>query len=398
MKRHFSFLLLLLFAAQAHAQIYYSEPYATGTGSSWFDPGDLETLLTNAPDGSQVWVKQGLYDISNTIVITHSISIYGGFEGTENNPSERSLITHNYSILHAPSQIMIGSILSVNVDPYNGIHPVIQNISHFELDGFYLENAFTGSWGGALRVESVDNLVLRNIVVRFCQAYDGGGMYLENIPLGYMENVMFWENYASCYGGGLFVSDCENFIMVNTAFNGNYAGCSNSPVPPHLKETYGSSGLFFEQSKIDVHFMTLTQNSFGKGGYVARSTVHFNNVISYPDSINIEYNHNDTVYYDHCCLWTTDHLRLQGLVYMPYLGDWTNMIVDWDVHNTVIETNIISSNPLYDLNTYFPYPYLQSGSPCIDAGSGTYGIPYDLFGLQRPSGTNMDIGAMEYQQ
>lgn len=135
--------------------------------------------------------------------------------------------------------------------------------------------------------------------------------------------------------------------------------------------------------------MSVTQNEDGKGGCIAQSTVHFNNVISYPDSINIEYNHQDTVYYDHCCLWTTQHLRLQGKVYI------NNCM--WDPGNTVIESNILSADPLFDFYSYYPYPYLQSGSPCIDAGSGTYGIPYDLFGLPRHVGNDVDMGAMEYQ-
>lgn len=389
-------LLLLLFAVQMHAkQVYYVKPVATGLGdgSSWDNAGDLKAILTNAIDGSQVWVQQGLYEIDSSIVITHSISVYGGFFGSETLFSQRNVFSNNYSILHS-TQAPISSMLCVNVDPYNGIHPITA-INHFELDGFYLENAFAPSaWGGALRVESVDNLILQNIVVRYCQAFDGGGMYLENIPNGYMERVLFWGNVAENLAGGLFVSDCSDFTMVSTAFTYNNAYCYNSPTGI---TTFGSAGFFFEYSRVNVHHMTLTQNEYGKGGCVAHSTVHFNNSISYPDSINIEFNHYDTVYYDHCCLWITQHLRLQGLVRMPYLGNWLYPIVDWDNHNTVVETNIFSSNPQFNLNTFYPYPYLQSTSPCIDAGCASFGTPFDILWLPREVGNAIDMGAMEFQ-
>ena len=228
-------------------------------------------------------------------------------------------------------------------------------------------------------------------------------MYLENIPNGYMERVLFWDNFATCYGGGLFISDCSDFTTVNTVFVNNCAYCSNSPVPHYKPETYGSGGMFIEQSKVVIHNMTATQNGTDtsdyltkrrayKAGCIARSDVWFYNSIIYPDTMNIEYNHQNTVYYDHCCLWTTQHLMLQGLVYDSFLND-----CNWDANNTVIESNIFSSDPIFNLITYFPYPYLQSTSPCVNTGNTSYPIQYDIFWLPREVGGTIDMGAMEFQ-
>lgn len=141
--------MLLTFAvlpSQAQ-QIYYAAPNANGSGGSWNDPGDLETLLSLVPDGSQVWAMHGLYNIGSSIVIDRSLSVYGGFEGNESSIEERGLVSHNYSILNS-AQTAISSMLCVNVDPYLGVHP-ITNISHFKLDGFYFWNACIPGWGGA---------------------------------------------------------------------------------------------------------------------------------------------------------------------------------------------------------------------------------------------------------
>ena len=100
-----------------------------------------------------------------------------------------------------------------------------------------------------------------------------------------------------------------------------------------------------------------------------------------------------------------------GSLFLSFCTDFT-MVNTAFTHNTAdcihspshncthetYESNIFSANPLFDFGTYNPFPYLQSNSPCIDAGSYSCGTQYDLFGNFRVTGIDADLGAMEYQQ
>ena len=410
MKRHFSFLLLLLFAMQAHAQptIHYVIPGGTGNGTSWQDGGDLAQMLTQAQDNDEVWVMQGYYTLS-PVVIYNSISVYGGFTGSETDPNMSPPLLMSRSVVDLGQNQ--GTVPSISVNFYPGIYPNNPNnnfyffpiINHFVMDGFILYGANTSrNWGGALRVDSVIDVHLRNLYIYNCRAIDGGGMYLNKIRHGYMENVFFNNNFAENYGGGLFLSFCTDFTMVNTAFTNNYAECIYSPTQSCTYDTYGSGGVFIESSNVVVHNMTATNNGTDttnditkrhsyKAGCITGSNVAFYNSIIYPDTMNIEYNAQKTVYYDRCCLWST---QLLG-------GKWYDSYLDMCYPNptsTVIPTNVFSANPLFDFGTYNPFPYLQPNSPCIDAGSYSCGTQYDLYGNFRVTGIDADLGAMEYQQ
>ncbi|MBO7625358.1 MAG: hypothetical protein J6S82_08665 [Bacteroidales bacterium] len=404
MKRHFSFLLLLLFAVQMHAQatIHYVIPGGTGGGTSWQDGGDLAQMLTQAQDGDEVWVLQGAY-YPSPVEIYHSISVYGGFTDTSTHPNWRPSLLQDrswiiFDNLNNPNNV---PFISVNFDP-NATNPQ-PTLDHFVLDGFIMRDAFTSysnNYGGALRADSIRNLYLRNLYVYNCQAYNGGGMYLNNILYGYMENVFFNNNYAVNYGGGLFLSFCTDFIMVNTAFTHNQADCISSPVPSNMPETFGSGGMFIESSNVIIYNLTATQNGTNtfdyqakrhayKAGCITGSDVAFYNSIIYPDTMNIEYNHQNTVSFNQCCLWTTTTLYLHGRVY-------TNNC-NWDTYNTITKSGVSSLNPMFDFSTHPPFPYLNANSPYIDAGSNPYSTSYDLFGLPRVVGSNVDYGALEFQ-
>ncbi|MBP5396063.1 MAG: hypothetical protein J6Y34_03620 [Bacteroidales bacterium] len=406
MKKSLFMLLLLLFAVQMHAQptIHYVIPGGTGGGTSWQDGGDLAQMLTQAQDNDEVWVMQGYYTLS-PVVIYNSISVYGGFTGTENHPDMRPPLLLSRSVVDLSQNTGMVPSISVNFYPGPPNFYFLPSINHFVMDGFILYGATTSNnWGGALRVESVEELHLRNLYVYNCQATNGGGMYLDDIRHGYMENVFFNNNFADNFGGGLFLSFCTDFTMVNTAFTNNYADCIYSPSQNCTVDTYGSGGVFIESSNVVVHNMTATNNGTDtlnfatkrhayKAGCITGSNVAFYNSIIYPDTMNIEYNYQKTVSYDQCCLWTTQHIQLIGVWYDSYLDScYVNPT------STVIESNIFSANPLFDFGTYNPFPYLQPNSPCIDAGSYSCGTLYDLFGNFRVTGIDADLGAMEYQQ
>ena len=62
---------------------------------------------------------------------------------------------------------------------------------------------------------------------------------------------------------------------------------------------------------------------------------------------------------------------------------------------TPLGTGNISANPLFVAAQSGDY-HLQSGSPCIDAGTSQYAPTTDFEGTSRPQGSGYDIGAYEY--
>ncbi len=75
-------------------QIIYVDSTKNGDGSSWADAyGDLVTALDSAEAGDQIWVVQGIYTPNNnentTFQMKDDVAVYGGFDGTETELSDR---------------------------------------------------------------------------------------------------------------------------------------------------------------------------------------------------------------------------------------------------------------------------------------------------------------------
>ena len=76
-------------AAQAGG-VLYVKPAASGTGncSSWANACVLQTALTGAVSGDEIWVAAGIYkpgagaDRNATFQLKNGVALYGGFAGT----------------------------------------------------------------------------------------------------------------------------------------------------------------------------------------------------------------------------------------------------------------------------------------------------------------------------
>jgi len=88
-----SILLAALLAQSVRAaSVRYAKPTATGTGdcSSWANACTLQTALTGAASGDEIWAAAGVYkptmlstDRAATFQLKDGVAIYGGFYGTE---------------------------------------------------------------------------------------------------------------------------------------------------------------------------------------------------------------------------------------------------------------------------------------------------------------------------
>ena len=230
-------------------------------------------------------------------------------------------------------------------------------------------------------------------------AFLGGGIYIQNSAHGWMENILFTRNTAQNLGGGMFLTKSFDFTIINTAFTGNRADCSNEAYPG----TQISGGFYLEEGIFTIHNMTVAGNWNGEGGTINKSTVWFYNTIIWPDLIHVYYNHDNIVYFNNCCLYTTNQQELQGWNPIPYMGNWSNIIWDYDIHNIILTDNIYSIDPIFNWTPLIPPIYLPELSPNSQfkdaAGQYEFLYPGDIFDvLRRPRFDNiLDWGAFECQ-
>lgn len=197
------FLVLLAFATQANATVYYVSPDGSGTdGLSWATA--FPTLLAaqaSAISPAEIWVKQGTYNVTDTtLTIFSGKNVYGGFLGTEStlnsrNPNPALTILNGNKkrrVLNAATGITLETIW----------------------DGFTIQNGYAGNAGG---VSLQKNTTLQNCIIKNNKnaTNNGGGVYMacnatdsvKLINCIVKNNIVYYNGLATdpAGGGGVFV-------------------------------------------------------------------------------------------------------------------------------------------------------------------------------------------------
>ncbi len=207
-------------------------------GSSWdnaFSGSQLQTAI-NAQCVTEVWVAAGTYkptsgtDRNISFSMKNGVAIYGGFNGTETQLSERDWVS-NETILSGN----IGEAGNNTDNSFNVIRitdPSIVNTSI--LNGFIIESGFanggsepTGYGGGMYAYKSspsIFNCIFRN---NYCQV-SGAGVYVNSpdytppSPILFA-NCGFFNNQAYQVGGAIRISYGSAMVTNCTVF-GNTSG------------------------------------------------------------------------------------------------------------------------------------------------------------------------------
>ena len=213
-----SFFLLLAPVTPARAAgVRYAAPSAVGSGncSSWANACTLQTALSGAASGDEIWVKQGVHypgaagNRTATFTLKNGVTVYGGFAGTETSRDERNWRANP-------------TILSGDID---------QNDNY---GGDYInENASQIVGNNACHVLTCsgtnDTAMLDGFIITAGQANDtgyshsyGGGLYLYNSSPT-LTHLIFSGNLANLEGGGLRTSGGHP-VLNDVTFHGNQAG------------------------------------------------------------------------------------------------------------------------------------------------------------------------------
>lgn len=195
---------------QAPARIYVRQE-ATGNnnGSSWANGfTDLQTAITQATAGDEIWVARGNYSPgavnTTSFTLKEGVKMYGGFAGTETLLTER---VSDVNTLYSVNE----SLLNGNGVSYHVVNNAVALTSATVIDGFSIAGgkAIVTTSSQAFGTGVYNNTgaaVYRNLWIKDnVGAYIGGGIY--NNGAATYENIRLQHNtvyYSAGYGGGFY--------------------------------------------------------------------------------------------------------------------------------------------------------------------------------------------------
>ncbi len=220
MNRFFTRLALILVLGiipfKGYSTVRYVKP--GDTSSAWATQSnvyaDLQLALADAQSGDEIWIAAGVYkptegtDPLIAFELVDGVKLYGGFDGSETDLSERNWIL-NKTILSGD----IGEEGIVEDNSYTIVRAVGSEFfpieAPTEINGLIIEKARNYFWdredgtGGGLYCEyaalKVNNVIFQNNITR----NDGGGAYIDENASVTFGNTMFIDNLAYM-GAGVY--------------------------------------------------------------------------------------------------------------------------------------------------------------------------------------------------
>ena len=220
----------------------YVNQNATGAnnGTSWTDAyTNLDSALSSAHEGDAIWIAAGTYKPSSNgnidayFSVSKSISIFGGFSGTETTLNQRDW-TANPAIL---SGDLVGDDIGPGSNQYDNSKRVIvvANTSGVLIDGISITGGNCPAPGvGPDSGAGLD--VFSSITIRNCK---------------------FYWNYAISYGGGLAIrGEGVQSLIENCSFTNN------------VGDWNGGGAMFVESASATIKNSYFANNSGSRGGAV----------------------------------------------------------------------------------------------------------------------------------
>jgi len=344
----------------------------SNNGADWANAfTNLQSALTSAVYNDSILVASGTYtphasDTTISFSLKDSVSIFGGFAGTED-ISTFDFSTRDFS---ANETILSGDLLGNDVDftntQDNSCHVVsIINVdSSGVLNGFTIQNGHGEGvspyrYGGGIYMSSSTPL-LQNLLFKENYAqYNGSAIYATNSSVLNLENAEIINNKITYYGAAFYVTGSEIhlknvFIANNTA---GYTGAAGYVV--------SSSGEIVSSTIVGN---TCDNSSYGNINIGTGSSVEIINTIIYENDGDIQFS-GDTLSFSHSIVQNS------GGSSNWLLTDYGNAGGNIDANPLFVDYSV--SADLYDKS-----PALGAGDIAyssnigVYAGSGTYLAEY----------------------
>ncbi len=270
--------------AVAQAVIHVDDDASPGgDGATWATAyNSLSTALATAQPGDQIWTAAGTY-VGN-FTLTLSVELYGGFDGTETELTQRDW-TANRTILDGNAS---GSVVTAPPGA----------TATTRIDGFTITNGWTSEGGGMLLVSSSPTIT-NNLIAVNGASDDGGGLYLDNSSPAIVRNTIIGNTVILGNGGGMVLLSSSPTI-VNNIISGNFTyhrggglylassapTIANNTITGNGADWYGG-GVCLENSSPTVTNNTVTGNAAGRGAgglYLAGSPTVVNTIVAFNSS------------------------------------------------------------------------------------------------------------------
>ena len=452
-RRRLCFLALLIslfFVSSSEGAVLFVDAGAGGAndGTSWADAyTDLQTALTTAADGDEIWVAAGIYrptgdvDRSQSFILRNSIALYGGFSGTEILREQR-----NWTINET---VLSGNIGAPDTNADNSYHVLIGSgtrrtavLDGFTIGGGNADGAGSDRYGGGMFNDGGSPTINNCIFHGNNAAFLGGGIY-NLFPEGsptitgctFSENTaeagggilndrgsspilrtcVFSHNSAVFGGGAIFNSEDCSTLVTNSTFSNNTARDGGSIVnnTGHSARITITNSTFLSNSATAkggallnvlsdpaVTNCTFTGNSAAIGGgamyndtanpVVMNCTFYENDAFGEGFSM---FNNNSDPVVTNSIIWssggTIRHIFNQGASSPVFSYSITDQP---GAGNTTANPQL---GPLADNGGPTNTHALLDGSSALDAGTSTDAPATDQRGISRPQGIAFDIGAYE---
>jgi hypothetical protein len=211
--------------------ILYVNDDASGNndGSSWTDAftdlQDALSLANTCSNVTEIWVAEGVYkptsdtDRNASFSMQNNLAIYGGFEGTETQLSQRDWAAHE--------TILSGDIGTANDAADNSYHVIYNSYNGLNntavIDGFTITGGNADGSGLDNRGGGMYNSLVSPLIVNCTfidnQATRGGAVYNANPSTPTFTNCLFTNNLAN--DGGAAFNDISSARFKNCSFSEN---------------------------------------------------------------------------------------------------------------------------------------------------------------------------------
>lgn len=397
-------------------------------GISWTNAyTSITDALAIAQNNEEIWIAEGVYtphasDRSASFTVNvPGIKIYGGFEGTETQLSDRIIGAHETILsgdLLANDDNIISYTNSTRVDnSYTVVNILADNI---ELNGLTISgghaNGASGSatearyGGGIHKSASTRNLTIKNCKVIKNVSKEAGGA----ISSGFgatagtssltINGSEFSEN-LSAIGGAIYSASTGtstvSYFISNSVFSKNKVGDINGAATG-----YAGSSMWLRAYNNSSTMISNIVNCTFVDNVDEGTASGMNNMSRVTLALTKNTSANHTATLSNSIFW--NNKGLSNAVARPIGGFIESMIPSMTIKNSIDETNFTgvtlsgtsgnnsSSNPLFTNLSNGDYT-LSNGSPAIDSGdnSSVIGVS-DLLGMQRIYNSTVDMGAYEY--